>query len=85
LNPVIRKIDVPVFFTDCFDLGKEYDSTSETIKQILSLSKVNKLYQTDLMKACLCQDWLEKRNHLWTLQTKMFEKITNLLGIDEFE
>ena len=31
LNPVIRGINVPVFFTDYFDLGKEYDLTGDTI------------------------------------------------------
>jgi hypothetical protein len=58
---------IPVFFTDCFDLGKQWDTTRNEIMNLIAVVQNNNHYDTKFMKKCVCPKWREKRLKLITL------------------
>ena len=55
---------MPLFFTDCFDLGKPHDQTTDTIRQILQVASQNDNYDVKAMQTCVFLGWKEERDRL---------------------
>jgi hypothetical protein len=71
--PASRKygFKVPIFFTDCFDLGKPHDHTREEIRGILRLASDLDNYDVKAMHTCVFLQWKEERDRILAMYKEM--------------
>lgn len=74
-------LKVPVFFTDCFDLGKPYDSTREELTKLSELAHKNEAYDVERMRKCLCLQWREEKERILKVYEEMkSDEVIEVLG-----
>ena len=82
--PASRQQELPVYFTDAFDLGKAWDETRKTAAEIVRKAQENPQYDTQLMRRCTCLNWREQRERILQLHGEMqTDEVISSLGEEE--
>lgn len=73
-----------VFFTDCFDMKKDYDKTKDEARQICRAAKDKEHYDVKKMKKCFSLDWRLMKDRIIQTHLKMrqAEFISGFDGLD---
>lgn len=66
---------MPVFYTDCFDVGKPHDKTMNEIVKVLSLAGENTNYSLENMRFKACNK--TKLSELINKQVSIIESLDN--------
>ena len=69
----IETENLPVFFTDCYDLGKIYDNTREEARKIVKLTEEEKeIYEPRRrIKTCFTCSWRDQKDSMFSVYTKL--------------
>ena len=67
---------IPVYFVDSFDLGKDYDKekTQDELRRMLRLAKDNQPFVTKNMKKCMSVKWRDHKDRIMTIHLNMLGK-----------
>jgi hypothetical protein len=77
-------MELPVFFTDVYDLGKSYDKTRRAAEKIVALAQKSKHYDTHMMRKCPCAKWRDLKDKILSMHLDMLnEEVVANLGQDE--
>ena len=80
----LNGLEVPVYFTDVYDLAKAYDKTRRAAEKIVGLAQKNKHYDTSAMRKCPCAKWRDLKDKILGMHLNMLnEDVIANLGKDE--
>ena len=57
-------LELPVFFTDVYDLGRAHDKTRTVARKIVKLAQTSKHYDTTLMRKCPVAKWRDLKDRI---------------------
>jgi hypothetical protein len=63
--------NIEIFFVEAFDLGKAYDETRDTARQIVKKAQNMPHYDTRFMRKCLDVDWRYLKDRIITMHLNM--------------
>ena len=63
--------DLPVFFTDVFDLSRSWDKTRTEARKIVKLAQESIHYDTTTMRKCPCAQWRDLKDRINSMYLQM--------------